>query len=143
MKNQQGVILLESLIGILIFSMGILAMVGMQGAAIKHSTDAKNRADASYLADAIIGQMWADRANLASYANYPGAGATCTPSGAASGSANVTGWLASVSNALPNAIAGKQQIVVGAGNLVTVTVCWKAPQEAAYHNFSATAQING
>ena len=61
--KQQGSVLLEGLIAILIFSMGILALVGLQAAAIKNSSDAKYRADASYLANQIIGQMWADRAN--------------------------------------------------------------------------------
>lgn len=127
--------------------MGILAMVGMQGVAVKHSTDAKNRGEASYFADQIISQMWANRTSLASFANYPSAGGTpCTPGGSASSNANVINWLAAISAALPDAVATKQQIVVnttGAVSLVTVTVCWKAPQETAYHNFVATAQING
>lgn len=135
--------LLEGLIAILIFSMGILAIVGMQATAIKNSADAKYRADASYLANQIIGQMWADRPNLASYANYPGAGAACSPTGAASGYANVASWLATVQNTLPNAVASQQQIVIGANNLVTVTVCWQAPQDNVWHNFVATAQVNG
>ncbi|NNM68404.1 MAG: hypothetical protein HKM00_00265 [Gallionella sp.] len=133
--------LLEGLIAILIFSMGILAIVGMQAVAIKNSTDAKYRADASYFANQIIGQMWADRFNLASYANYAGAGTTCSPTGAASGNVNVTNWLTAVAS-LPSALANKQQIVIGANNLVTVTICWQAPQDNAPHNFVATAQIN-
>ena len=138
--------LLEGLIAILIFSMGILAIVGMQATAIKNSADAKYRSDASYLANQIIGQMWADRSNLASYANYPGAGTICNPTGSASVYANMTGmtgWLTTVSNTLPNAAANKQQVVIGANNLVTVTVCWQAPQENVWHNFVATAQIKG
>lgn len=135
--------MLEGLIAILIFSVGILAIIGMQAAAIKNSADAKYRADASYLANQIIGQMWADRPNLASYANYAGAGATCSPTGTASGNANVANWLATVASTLPNAGATKQQIVIGANNLVTVTVCWQAPQDNVRHNFAATAQING
>lgn len=134
--------LLEGLIAILIFSMGILAIVGMQATAIKNSADAKYRSDASYLANQIIGQMWADQPNLASYANYPGAGA-CSPTGTASGYANMTGWLTTVQSTLPNASANKQQVVIGANNLVTVTVCWQAPQDNVWHNFVATAQIKG
>jgi len=43
-KNQAGVMLIEALIGILIFSIGILALLGMQGAAIKNTTDANTAA---------------------------------------------------------------------------------------------------
>jgi len=146
---QRGSVLLEALIALLIFSMGILAIVGMQAVAIKNSADAKYRADASYLANQILGQMWADRPNLASYANYagggiPNGGAACSPTGAASTNANVfTNWQTTVQNTLPNALANKQQIFIGASNLVTVTVCWQAPQDKVWHNFAATAQING
>ena len=137
--------LLEGLIAILIFSVGILAIVGMQAAAIKNSADAKYRSDASYLANQIIGEMWADRANLASYAHKI-SGTLCNYTGNASSNTNVTGtngWLATVASTLPNAGTSNQQIVIGANNLVTVTVCWKLPQENVWHNFVATAQING
>src|ERR1700752_1317847 len=60
LKQEAGVMLIEALIGILIFSIGILALLGMQGAAIKSTTDAKYRSEASYLASQILGQMWVD-----------------------------------------------------------------------------------
>lgn len=140
---QHGSMLLEGLIAVLIFSMGILALVGLQATAIKNSADAKYRTDASYLANQIIGQMWADRPNLATYAHYAGNGGVCQPTGTASTNANVVSWLANVTSALPGATANTQQIVVGANNLVTVTVCWKAPQDNRQHNFTTTAQIRG
>lgn len=133
--------LLEALIAILIFSMGVLAIVGMQAAAIRNTSDAKYRADASYLANHILGQMWADRLNLAAYSHYP-SGPLCAPTGSASSNANVTKWLTNVA-ALPGAASSNQQIVIGANNLVTVTVCWKAPQDASFHNFQVSSQING
>ena len=70
---QSGVMLLEALIGILIFSLGILAMVGLQAMSIRFATDARERAEASNLAGQLVGQMWLDRAALANYA-YPGSG---------------------------------------------------------------------
>src|SRR5262249_9395470 len=65
--HQAGVMLIEALIGILIFSIGILAVLGMQGAAIKNTTDARYRSEAAFLATQVVGQMWVDMANLASY----------------------------------------------------------------------------
>jgi len=46
--RQKGATLLEALMGILIFSVGILALVGMQALAIKQMTDAKYRSDAGF-----------------------------------------------------------------------------------------------
>lgn len=137
--------MLEGLISILLFSVGILAIVGMQAAAIKSSADAKYRADASYFANQIIGQMWADRSNLGSYNNNVIAGTTaCNPTGTLSAYPNVTNWLSAVATSLPNAASSVQQIVVNTtNNLVTVTVCWKPPQAPVWHNFVTTTQING
>lgn len=67
LDSQQGVVLLEALIAILIFSMGVLAVVGLQAAMIKNSTDAKFRSDAGLLAQQRIGLIWSDPANTGTY----------------------------------------------------------------------------
>ncbi|MEF8698214.1 MAG: hypothetical protein V5B33_02625 [Candidatus Accumulibacter sp. UW20] len=51
--------LLEALIAVLIFSLGILSLVALQATSIQLASDAKYRVDASLLADKLIGQMWA------------------------------------------------------------------------------------
>lgn len=111
--SQNGSMLLEALIGILIFSMGILAVVGLQGASVRATTDAKNRVEASFLANQAIGKMWVDMAGLAAYA----------------GETDVAG--------LPG---GKRTIAVS-GNQVTVTVTWKMPGESTTHTFAEIVQI--
>ena len=50
---QSGVMLLEALIAILIFSLGILALIGLQATAISQSTDARYRSEAALLANDI------------------------------------------------------------------------------------------
>ncbi len=128
--TQRGSILLEGLIAILIFSFGILALVGMQAAAIKSTSEAKYRTDASFLANQLVGQMWADnRATMAS--NYQ-----------TGGSAYNT-WKTQVEATLPGAAANPPTVVVGANNQVTVTVRWQAPSESAAHRFVLVAQVNG
>jgi type IV pilus assembly protein PilV len=64
---QQGVVLLEALVAVLIFSMGVLALVGLQAAMVKNTSDAKYRADASFIAQQRIGLIWADPANAITY----------------------------------------------------------------------------
>ena len=143
--SQQGSSLLEALVAILIFSMGVLALISLQAVSIKNSIDAKYRADASYLANQIVAQMWVDRSNIDSYGHYQ-TGAVCAPfTGSASTYAKVTGWVTQVASLLPGAATNKTQIqvnTVGTTKQVKVTVCWQGPQETSAHNFVLTAQIN-
>lgn len=115
-RKQSGSALLEGLLAILIFSIGILGLVGLQGASIRNTTLAKMRIDASLIADARIGQAWVDRSNLASYAESNTAVA-----------------------ALP---AGKRTTTVS-GNQLTVVVTWEVPGDSMTHAFRTVAQING
>ena len=153
-KSQQGVILIEALIGILVFALGILAMVGLQALSISNTTQSRNRAEASYFANQIIGRMWvADKTQLATYANYGGAASNCdNPAGAASANANVANWLKAVrgldgsgnpiaGKGLPSTTDDRAQISV-AGSVVTVRVCWRNPQETNWHVYVVTANIN-
>ena len=130
---QRGATLLEALIGILIFSIGILALVGMQALAIKHMSDAKYRSDAAFFANEIIGQMWVNRGSLGSYA-YGGSG---TPPAA------IDGWVTSIQNGLPGVTAAANlPIITVVGTTVTVTVRWKLP-DSSVHSHVTMAYING
>ena len=149
---QNGSVLLEALIAILLFSMGMLALAGVQAAAIKNAAEAKYRAEASFLANQIIAQMWGENpANLASYQHNPTTGAPCTFTGGASANANVVAWLGTGANPAPGTVAGnlpgapstRQQIVIAAGNVVTVTICWQPPTDPLPRSFVSVAQING
>lgn len=148
LPKQQGVMLLEALVGVLIFSIGILGMVSMQAAAIQNSASAGYRTEASYLANQIISTMWADKDNLPSYVLNSG-NTSCVSGDSNSSNANVFNWLNHDVARLPGntpatgGVSGLQQkIEVGAGNVVTVTLCWKSPKDNTTHNFIAKAQIN-
>jgi type IV pilus assembly protein PilV len=137
--------LLEAMVGILIFSIGILSVVALQTTAIKVQADAKYRADAAYLSNRIIGTIWGDRANIANYAHRTSAGGTsCDPSGTDSAAANVTTWLAQVAATLPGATSQYQQIKIdtASSNQVTVTICWKTPQETTWRNHRTVTYVN-
>jgi len=144
---QGGAMLLEALVALLIFSVGILGMVGMQTAAIQNSAAAVYRSEASYLANQIIATMWADKNNLSTYALNAG-NTGCTQGNSSAGNNNITNWLQNDVVRLPGAAAAsgvtgwQQQIVIGASNLVTVTICWQAPKDNSAHNIVTAAQIN-
>jgi type IV pilus assembly protein PilV len=132
-QRQSGVALLEALVGILIFSIGILALMGLQAQSIRNTVEAKYRNEAAYLANQIIGQMWVDRANLATYDTTAGA------------SPQMLAWRNQVANVLPRVVAGganSPEIDV-AGNQVTVTVFWQMPgADSVQRQFSVVAQVN-
>ena len=134
--KQAGIVLLEALIAILIFSMGILAIVGMQAVAVKQVSDAKYRSEACLLANQLIGTMWAsDRIPATLKANFDSSTA-----GAA-----YTTWASNVSATLPGVPANPPTVDVDAATgAVTVTVYWLAPSElstAVAHRYVALAQI--
>jgi len=148
-REQAGVMLLEVLIAILIFSIGILAVVGMQAAAINNVNDSKYRSEAAFLTNRLLSQMWTDAGNLTvlNY-GYPlggSAGAklgTCTTGGT---------WLNNVCNLLPNTSTVPPIVtitgVTATGAQVTITVRWLMPEEAAQtpqpppHNYTVVATV--
>jgi len=119
---QQGVVLLEVMIAILIFSMGVLAIVGLQAVMVKNTTDSKYRSDASYIAQQAIGRIWADPGNAPSYVQTN----TAVPS-------------------LPNGtLTVTQPDAVNYPNQFTFTITWQQPGAGeVQHNFTTTAQIAG
>jgi type IV pilus assembly protein PilV len=124
LSTQAGVMLLEALVAILIFSIGIIAVMGMQAASIAQVTQSKFRTDASYLANQIIAAMWVDQANLASYTG--------------SGYSGRSAWDTTVAQTLPS---GTGTIAV-AGRQVTVTITWRMPDDTVNRRFVAVANIN-
>src|SRR5258708_25871514 len=58
--QQTGAYLLEALIGILIFALGVLGIVGLQAASLRTTTDSGLRAEAIFAANQLLGQMWTD-----------------------------------------------------------------------------------
>jgi type IV pilus assembly protein PilV len=116
---QQGVVLIEAMIAILIFSLGILAVVGLQATMIKATADAKYRSEASYIAQVRLGQMWADPDNLASFLETD----------------------TDISSLLPG---GKRTVTQPATGQYTVTVTWLQPgPNQTTRNFTTTARITG
>jgi type IV pilus assembly protein PilV len=131
-KTQQGVMLIEALIGILIFSIGILALLGMQGLAIKTTTDTRYRSEAAFLINQITSQMWVDSANVALYTT--------------AGYAPRDNWVNTVAATLPGIdVAGGVRvptIAAAAGNQYTVTVQWLQPGETQTRNLQMIYRIN-
>lgn len=148
-SSQQGAMLLEALVAILIFSMGVLAIVGMQASAIANSAESKYRSDANLLVNQLLGEMWtSDRTPATLKTNFEGG------LGGTDGAA-YTAWLGTVSSPTDGTVrrtlpgvtstANLPTVTVdGATGLVTIIVFWQAPNAPAgstAHKHTIVAQI--
>jgi type IV pilus assembly protein PilV len=114
---QKGVVIIEALIAILIFSFALLGLVGLQAIMIKNTGESEFRAVASYIAQQQVGQMWANPSAIPALVNTT----------------------INVSSRLPN---GSLTITQPAVNQYTITVTWQKQGEDM-HNFSTIASIVG
>jgi type IV pilus assembly protein PilV len=104
--------LIEVLVAILVFSFGVLGMVGLQAQAVKLSTDSEDRTRAALLANQIVSEMWMQK--------------TLTLP-----AATTDAWVARVQDAavsgLPSANGGIATNTVDGVLVATVTVTWHSP----------------
>lgn len=150
MQNaQQGSMLLEALIAVTIFSIGLLGVIGMQASAINQTLDARYRTDAAFLANQIISQMWVDPDATNPSALVVKSTYACDPCTSANGNANTQAWLAQIqgTSAVPGFLpsvtdAANQPSIAVAGTQVTVTVNWVSPQSpATVHTYTTTTEM--
>ncbi len=59
-KFQSGVLLIEAMVAILIFTIGVIALMGVQAAAVRSNSDAKIRMDAEFFSDQLLSEMTVD-----------------------------------------------------------------------------------
>lgn len=140
---QQGSLLLEALIAFLIFSMAILGVIGLQATAINNTLDARYRSDAAFLANQIIAQIWTD-ADSTTSPSVIKASYACAPCKSNNGNANTRDWVTQIqSGFLPGVTdAANQPSIEIAGNQVTVTLRWQAPQgQQQAHNYVTKTEI--
>lgn len=137
--------LLEALVAILIFSLGVLSVIQLQAVSIKQASGAEHRSLAALLANDLISRMWAsDKTAATLQANFA----------SATGGAGYNQWLNTVRNSgLPNVSSAMSTLptvtfptVPGSAggtpsSQATVTVFWRAPGDNTTHNYQVVAQL--
>lgn len=120
-QSQQGVALIEALIGILIFAFGVLGLVGLQATMTRTQTAGKFRADAANLVADLFGLIQTDHAaNMKLYADS-------STSHECAGYTRCAEWKAKALKLLPSA-----QVVVTVSPIdgkVTAEVSWQQASE--------------
>lgn len=145
---QSGVVLLEALIAILIFSLGVLGIVGLQATMLSGVADAKYRNEASFFANRLLGEMAsADRSSAAAMATF------------ATNGTNYNAWFNEIQNTnvaagllgLPGVTATVNAPTVTINSVnnasgqparhdVTINVFWQAPGQPL-HRHVVTASV--
>jgi type IV pilus assembly protein PilV len=132
--RQTGSYLLEALIAILIFSFGVLGLIGLLGSSIRVTNDARYRSEAANLAGAMIADMWTMTATQMD-AEFGTSGA------------KLTAWQNKAKALLPSAATYPPTVDLTQPGLspesrtVVVTVFWQKPGETEKHQHLMTAQI--
>lgn len=142
-RRTSGIVLIDVMIAILLFSIGILGMVALQSSAIKLSSDANYRTDAAMFADQVISNMWtADPSKLTT--DYPSPSGSAFKAWAATidcaSTTRATGCLPGTASNVPT-ITVTPLTNVASNYLVTVKVNWRAPNDTGPHNYVSTTQI--
>lgn len=123
----RGATLVEVLVAMLLFMLGVLGLVGLQASMTRAQTDAKFRADASYLAGELTGMMWSDTINAAKYDS-----ATCASYGPCSS------WADKVAQVMPS--SNVLVTFTSATGEVSIVISWSTPTGET-HKHTAVSTI--
>ena len=107
--------LIEVLVSVLLFSIGVLGLITIQAQSVKVSVESRMRTEAVFAANEILGRMWVDRSNLASY----------------------------VGTTTLSALPSGQAVVAVNGSVATITVTWRPPGSSASRQYVTAATLVG
>lgn len=129
-RGQRGMFLLQSVTAMALFSVGALAVLMLLASARLQSADAHYRAAASLLVAELTARMQLGPRNAGALAEHYGS--------QGAGSARFSTDAALV---LPGVAGHPPTILIDDSGNVVITVRWKAPGEAAAHQYVAATRI--
>ncbi len=139
-SRQSGAYLLEALVGILIFALGVLGIVGLQAASLRTTSNNSLRAEAVFAATQLVGQMWADvQGSLVANYSSAGAGPTYTNWAAELKSSQAGAWVQDPTVDFNNA-ALCDAPPSPTSNSVFIQIFWQST-DGIQHNYATCALI--
>ncbi len=106
--------LIEVLVAVLIFSFGLVGLVGLQARALQFSTSAEDTSRAALLANEMAATMVLHQTN--------------SPTTLAS---EITAWQARVADTTNAGLPNGAATVAASGNVATITITWVPPSAAS------------
>jgi len=131
--DQRGSTLIEGLLAIVIFSVGLIGLLMLMASTLVDSADAHYRSEASLLASDLVARMWNGDRSLSGLQQRFGNADT----------AEYREWQQRVEAALPGAADAPlaPQVTISAQREVTVRLSWRAPRAEAAHRLVVQTQI--
>lgn len=105
---QSGFSLIETLVAIVLLSIGLIGLLGLQARAARMSTETEDMTRASLLANEIASAMWVNST-----------GTTVT-------AAQIAAWNARAADPTSGGMRGGTVTVTTAGKIATITITWRS-----------------
>ena len=124
-RVQRGMALIECLMALLIFSVGLLGLLGLEARVMNISTDSENRNRAAMLASEVASQMWLNNTVLST-------APTIAAIAANAGNQTLGGLPGGVVAVVP---------VAGTTNAADITVTWQEVSDAPLSPSTLTTRV--
>ncbi|MDQ7989470.1 MAG: prepilin-type N-terminal cleavage/methylation domain-containing protein [Candidatus Dactylopiibacterium sp.] len=141
-KQQAGATLIEALVAIIVFALGMLGQVAFMLTAMQNNQQSRYRAVASYYAEEMASMAIADIANRSKY--KVGSNSTCTDTAFAP----CTSWLTRLKGDLPQATGTAVSVdyddtaTSATFGRMKITVQWKAADGSTPQQLVSTTNLN-
>lgn len=129
-RNYKGFYIIEGIVSILIFSIGVLGVIKIQANSITSIADGQFRITAISLSNSLLNQMLLDKNNINSYLNKS--------------SDNYKKWQTSLENNLPGVTNNPPQITIenqNYGQNIKLVIYWINPTNRQISNYENTMTV--
>ncbi len=131
--GQRGTSLIEGLLALVVFSIGLMGLLMLLSATLIESGQARYRSEASFLASDLVARLWSGDRSLTSLQSRFGS----------TEGDDYQAWLRRVQASLPGTSAAANQPVIEIDNErnVIITLVWQTPGEASSHRLMVSTRV--
>lgn len=131
-SRRVGSALIESLLAVLIFSVGLLSLLALLTATLKESDNARYRSEASLLATDLVSRMWSGERSLSSLRQRFDPLAD-----------EYQRWLERVQSTLPGVTNNKNlpELLIDDERTITLTLRWQIPSDMQQHQLVVVTRL--
>jgi type IV pilus assembly protein PilV len=122
LRSARGVSLIEVLVVLVLFSFGLIGVVGLQAKALQYSVSAEDSNRAAMLANEMASAMWTNQSVILS-------------------AGTINAWNAAVGDPTGRGLPNGVGTITVTGNQATITVTWRAPHEPTTASHRYTTQV--
>jgi len=131
-SRRVGSALIESLLAVLVFSVGLLSLLALLTATLKESDNARYRSEASLLATDLVSRMWSGERSLQSLRQR------FTPA-----ADEYQRWLERVRSTLPGITDNQNlpELLIDDERTISLTLRWQIPSDTQQHQLVVVTRL--